>query len=1329
MYNNIDYFDNNRAEQLYQKYLNLDPVKKEIVHIFTLMYYTADITELVYLIPGNLKKNEIYKELTYLKSAGFLEYVGDLYCISREPRELILEHLISLPGFYDLNSKILHVYPYGSSCQVEIVRELRIAVYSQDHKYIRECYKNCTNIQRRYDKSPAMTIFNAPFSARRLELLPPEIQIDILTQISDYHFTNGIAGSDRTELLIRKTVEYNLNTIELLEPILFSHWSQCNMDDITNDINHGYALARYKAILAVENREWENANNFFKSSVILYQDASVLYYVIHLIQVNNHDEIRAFIRKASQSNLSKSIKGALEPLIALCSVIIGEQNTINIPHKTLDPLNAESIFGVWVRLLCNYWLEDPMLGYRLKTVKKKFHELEEFELAEFYKKEFSFLKKGEGVASLLKPLERWESVLTTLINRYSDGGEYTEDKDLRLVFRIGTSQEHLILEPAIQKKNKKGAWSQGRKVDYYDVPRYYSEMDISPNDREIVELGSYLAGSYYYHNKENAAKRLEQAKLIVGHPLLLDNKSKSWITVEEIPLKLNVNHKADRINLSFNRIITDDSGLIITKKDNNWQITFISEKQIPIINLIKQKLSVPANKVAKLTEFFSAIKDVVSINGDIETLGKDLETVSGSYIPQVFIEPYGNGLHFKLMAVPTDDNQYFIPGCGKKEYIGFRDGISVIVNRELDSEVESVNTLINSINILTNQDDGEFEWEVPEGFEALEILEQLKSHPMNPIFNWPKGETIKIVRSVTSSDLFSSIHKKRDWFELSGEVKIDSERVLSLKQIMALAETSKSRFIKLETGEYIALTKSLKKDLDRLTTYSQKSRGDDIKIHPLALVAMEDSFTVQKFEVSKKWLLKFKNNHNKVFKIPVSARVELRDYQEDGFLWMMRLAESGAGALLADDMGLGKTVQAIVMLVAKKSSDPALIVVPASLIFNWADEIEKFAPSLNVHILGSDNRDETVQNLKGGDILITSYGLVQRNSELFIGRTWSTLILDEAQALKNSTTKRTKAISSIPRDFTLMTTGTPIENHLGELWSLFNIILPGFLGSSQNFKEKFQYPIEHDKDRDVRIRLKRLISPFILRRTKEEVLTELPPKTEINLLVEMNKDEKIFYEALRQRAVEKLENSEADNDSRFIVLAEITRLRQACCHPRLIDKDSLLGSSKMELFSEKITELIETKHQALVFSQFVGHLKLIAEHLDNKGIPYFYLDGSIPSIKRAALVNGFQNGEKPIFLISLKAGGSGLNLTAADYIFHMDPWWNPAVEDQASDRAHRIGQERPVTVYRLITVGSIEEQIISMHQEKRSLAESLLSDSATSLKLGTKELINIISGG
>jgi SNF2 family DNA or RNA helicase len=308
-------------------------------------------------------------------------------------------------------------------------------------------------------------------------------------------------------------------------------------------------------------------------------------------------------------------------------------------------------------------------------------------------------------------------------------------------------------------------------------------------------------------------------------------------------------------------------------------------------------------------------------------------------------------------------------------------------------------------------------------------------------------------------------------------------------------------------------------------------------------------------------------------------------------------------------------------------------------------------------------------------------------------------------------------------------TGTPIENHLGELWNLFRFINPGLLGSLESFNERFGYAIEHQSDdRNPRHHLRKLIQPFILRRLKHQVLTELPSRTEITLQVELSAEEMAFYEALRQQAIVKLSESDAPAGQKHLqVLAEIMKLRQACCNPKLISPDIGVPSAKLQLFGETLTELLENKHKALVFSQFVGHLSLIREYLDAQKISYQYLDGSTSARDRKLRVDAFQAGQGDVFLISLKAGGTGLNLTAADYVIHMDPWWNPAVEDQASDRTHRIGQKRPVTIYRLVARHTIEEKIVDLHKHKRDLADSLLEGADVSAKVSTTELLRLIN--
>jgi len=460
--------------------------------------------------------------------------------------------------------------------------------------------------------------------------------------------------------------------------------------------------------------------------------------------------------------------------------------------------------------------------------------------------------------------------------------------------------------------------------------------------------------------------------------------------------------------------------------------------------------------------------------------------------------------------------------------------------------------------------------------------------------------------------------------------------------------------------------------------------------------------------------------------VPSTLRAELRDYQLEGYIWLARLAHLGVGACLADDMGLGKTIQALSVILARAKDGPTLVAAPTSVCMNWFAEAARFAPTLKVIVFGGKGRQKQVEHLKPFDVLVTSYTMLQQESKLLETVNWQTIVLDEAQAIKNISTKRSRAAMALNGGFKLLTTGTPIENHLGELWNLFHFINPGLLGSLESFNRSFAVPIERHQSHPARKRLRRLIRPFILRRIKSEVLEELPPRTEIVLQVEMTKEERAFYEALRREALDKLKKTSMGQAYSVRILAEIMRLRRACCNPRLVAPDTDVESSKLSLFGKLIDELLENRHKVLVFSQFVGHLSIIREFLSARGIDYRYLDGRMSVRKRKIQVDKFQAGEGDIFLISLKAGGLGLNLTAADYVIHMDPWWNPAVEDQASDRAHRIGQELPVTIYRLVVKDTIEEKIVQLHQEKKDLANSLLEGSNLSAKISVVELLNLI---
>jgi SNF2 family DNA or RNA helicase len=365
------------------------------------------------------------------------------------------------------------------------------------------------------------------------------------------------------------------------------------------------------------------------------------------------------------------------------------------------------------------------------------------------------------------------------------------------------------------------------------------------------------------------------------------------------------------------------------------------------------------------------------------------------------------------------------------------------------------------------------------------------------------------------------------------------------------------------------------------------------------------------------------------------------------------------------------------------------------------------------------------------DVLIATYSLVARDLERLRGQTFATLVRDEAQAVKNAQTRRARAARALRADFRVALSGTPLENHLGELWSLFAVVFPGLLGSWDQFRDRFASPIERSQDPEARAALARVIKPFLLRRTKQQVTRELPPRTEIVVPIALSEPERALYEDARLAAVAELADRKGlrDEQRRFQVLAALTRLRLLASHPRLHDRSSPVASSKLRRLIELVGELRAEGHRALVFSQFTSHLALVRDALAELAIPALYLDGETPAAQRKLRVQAFQAGEADVFLISLTAGGTGINLTAADYVFHLDPWWNPAVEDQATDRAHRIGQDRPVTVYRLIARGTIEDKILALHADKRALIAGVLEGTSAAARLTTRDLLALISSG
>ena len=474
----------------------------------------------------------------------------------------------------------------------------------------------------------------------------------------------------------------------------------------------------------------------------------------------------------------------------------------------------------------------------------------------------------------------------------------------------------------------------------------------------------------------------------------------------------------------------------------------------------------------------------------------------------------------------------------------------------------------------------------------------------------------------------------------------------------------------------------------------------------------------------------FRSVDAEAYEPPASLAGRLRPYQTAGFRWLSALADMGFGGVLADEMGLGKSVQVISLLLARRGRGQTLIVCPASLVYNWVAEFQKFAPQMDVAAVAGDAKDRRrVRDERWHEVLITSYDLLRRDIEDYAGvRLWC-VVLDEAQYIKNHQTLAARAVKALDARHRLALTGTPVENRLSELWSIFDFLMPGLLGGYERFRERYELPIGEGDD-DAAATLRAAIGPFILRRLKADVLDDLPEKLEETRFARFDTDQQHAYDGqvVRIRAMLDGESEETFRQNKLLILKELTRIRQICCDPSLLFEGYQGGSAKREACLELIRSAIEGEHRMLVFSQFTSMLALLQEDLEREGIPYYLITGATPKQERLRLVKAFNEGTVPVFLISLKAGGTGLNLTGADVVIHYDPWWNAAAQDQATDRAHRIGQEKRVTVYKLIAKDTIEEKICELQEKKHDLAEAILTGESISIGQMTKEeLLELLS--
>ncbi|KJS03493.1 MAG: hypothetical protein VR65_00530 [Desulfobulbaceae bacterium BRH_c16a] len=1244
---------------------------------------------------------------------------------------------------------------------LEIVHDL---VFRQAHGLFADDY---------YENNPFLTVLNRPFSADIVEKIKPAIRLDILADvlaaaeiclepaedivayIKDKYADEIVSHSAGLQLLQHYLLKGDTSSCRLLldkwkessptQPHSWTGWLECIGG------NYEEALSHFNAsIQLIKKRSGKRK--------VFLQNTTGIFCLLTLLQSGETGALKEALEYIA---IAEKGRFPLAPLMATMAPVFhdrlgqtGPEPFVgNLRYLFKNPLHILffQLFLFWkdgkkaaidiplLKKTRDKALKNgyPWLAAELSSLLAALGEDEKTnsEMAE----KLHASCKTRSCVGLVRLQPQWEKTLTALLhintpNKDEKTGAAAAQR-LIWLFSYDETYGYCHITPRLQKMTAQGKWTKGRpmalKTLYHD---HHAMPGLTERDRQVCRAikEEYYRTGWRYGKTEYVLDPELALPALVGHPLLfLEDAPGVNVELMLTEPELHIREEKGKLKLSVTPFFVSGIGNILVQKDTPTRfrvIRFKPEHQ-QVIDLLGQGLTIPKAGEKLARQVVDTLSGVITVHSDLEAAGR-ATTVPADCRPHAHILPYKEGVSLEFLVKPVSaGGSSFTPGKGSKSVMAMMDGKTVQTVRDLAEEKQRLAGVIEACPTLKRLEEIDNRWQADDPEDSLELLLELKECGDDVVLEWPQGEKLKVRRQVPARNFSLRIGKDRDWFKATGSLEIDDTLTLDLRQLLEKIDRSTGRFIPLDDGTFLAITKSLRRRLEELQAFSE-SHGQGVRFAPSAALALDDLIKeVPRLHSDKAWKEHCKNMAETVTPpVPSTLQARLRDYQATGFSWLARLSSWRVGACLADDMGLGKTVQALAAILLRASLGPTLVVAPLSVTSNWQEEAGRFAPTLNVIIFGPGDRRQVIADLQPFDLVIVSYGLLPLEAELLGSVEWQTVILDEAQAIKNMQTKRSKAAMGLRSECKIITTGTPLENHLGELWTLFNFLNPGLLGSFKKFNEKFAIPIERDQDKEARNRLRKLIRPFILRRLKSDVLQELPPKTEITLEVRMSPEEQVLYEAMRQKALETIEahKEEEAGQQHLRILAEIMKLRRLCCNPSLVMPDAGIASSKLRVFVDTLRELLDNNHKALIFSQFIDHLTIIRNYLDDQKISYQYLDGSTPIAQRKERVNSFQNGAGDVFLISLKAGGAGLNLTAADFVIHMDPWWNPAVEDQASDRAHRIGQDRPVTVYRLVMKDTIEQQIVELHKQKRDLADSLLEGTDVAGKISAAELLALL---
>ena len=862
-------------------------------------------------------------------------------------------------------------------------------------------------------------------------------------------------------------------------------------------------------------------------------------------------------------------------------------------------------------------------------------------------------------------------------------------------------------------------WAQRYKERYMRDYYYNYSYGYLPAKLRTISLTS--------SDLEDVIKTFENGSVIAN---VNGTGEKEWhLTSEELPRKMTIKRKDDGIQVKINYL----SGYRC-KSDNIYFhdgkiYREASSKMKEISDFMKCMASIPSRTIYIQKEDVPVFcrELLPSLEHHFQTTKENFDEKDYGLQPvsfEIYLDaPQKDFITCKTLAI-YGDKKYNI--YNKTENALIRDQIKEM---EVEKLVSSYcNAFDNKEQVMVAGEDENVIYEflvhgVPKMQEIAEVYISDAMKRLN-VINSPK---VAVGISVAGDSL---------------ELKMTSDD-MSREQLLEILTkyNRKKKFYRLKNGDFVNVAGE---DIEALLELKQGLQLSESQLKQSAItipryrtlyldaeLKEKSSLAVTKDKGFKALVRNMKTVEDNDFDIPDSLETVLREYQKRGYLWIKTLHSNGFCGILADDMGLGKTLQVICFLLSEyleaKSQDNrrTLIVCPASLIFNWNNEIRKFAPELPVKmVIGtSEERQDIIQSSDKKDILVTSYDLLKRDIDYYTTITFHCEVIDEAQYIKNSNTQAAKAVKQVNAGFKMALTGTPIENRLSELWSVFDYLMPGFLYSYQKFRDDLESPIVQNKDEKAMKRLQKMITPFVLRRLKKDVLTDLPDKLEETIYVSIEGEQQKLYDAnvKKLQIILGKQSDETFKNSKIEILSELTKLRQVCCDPALLYENYHGGSAKIDVCMDMIQNAISGGHKILLFSQFTSMLDHIQEELQKAHIGFYSLTGATRKENRVKMVENFNKDDTPVFCISLKAGGTGLNLTSADIVIHFDPWWNLAVQNQATDRAHRIGQKNVVSVYKLIVKGTIEENIMKIQDMKKELAEQVLNGEGMNVGSFTRE--------